>query len=126
MSSHYLRAFAATLGVLAVGGVAHASGPTPGALTSDRLKLPSGPNSVRGLAGEPEVNPFEAEVNYQVPIELPGGLGELTPSLALVYSGQLGNGPLGIGWQLPGVASRARRASACRTSTPPTSSSSRA
>ena len=46
-----------------VGGrVADASQPTPGGVTPDRLKLPSGPSSVRGLADEPSVDAFHAQV----------------------------------------------------------------
>jgi len=74
--------------------------PTAGALSPDRLKEPSGPGSVRGLADEPSVDAFHGEVEYQVPIELPAGYGGLAPKVALSYSGALGNGPIGIGWTL--------------------------
>ena len=79
---------------------AWAGRPIAGAVTSERVKLPSGPSSVRGLADEPTVDPFYAQLDYQVPIELPAGFGGLSPALALTYSGALGNGPLGIGWTL--------------------------
>jgi hypothetical protein len=42
--------------------------PTAGAVSPDRLKEPSGPSSVRGLADEPSVDAFHGEVEYQVPI----------------------------------------------------------
>jgi hypothetical protein len=94
----------AMIGLAALlGGTAYAGRPTAGSVTGERLKLPSGPSSVRGLAGEPEVDPFYAQVRYQVPIDLPAGLGGLAPSLALTYSGALGNGPMGIGWTLSGA-----------------------
>lgn len=83
--------------------VATAAPPAPGALTPDRVKLPSGPGSIRGLAAEPEVDPFYGQVKYEVPIDLPAGLGALAPKLSLSYTGVLGNGPLGIGWSLPSV-----------------------
>jgi RHS repeat-associated protein len=86
--------------VALLGTQAHAERPVAGAVTSDRLKLPSGPSSVRGLADEPAVDAFYAQVNYEVPIELPSGFGGLAPQLALTYSGALGNGPMGIGWSL--------------------------
>ncbi len=86
--------------VLARGGLAHADRPSPGSISAERLKVPSGPSSVRGLADEPQVDPFNAQLDYQVPIELPNGLGGLTPSLTLTYSGALGNGAVGIGWSL--------------------------
>lgn len=78
----------------------NAARPAAGSVTSERLKVPSAPSSVRGLADEPSVDPFLAQLRYQVPIELPGGFGGLAPAVALVYSGALGNGPLGIGWSL--------------------------
>lgn len=80
--------------------LASAGRPVAGALTPERLKLPSGPGSVRGLADEPSVDAFHAQLTYQIPIDLPGGLGGLAPRLSLSYSGALGNGPLGIGWTL--------------------------
>lgn len=87
----------------ALAGPAEAARPVAGALAPDRLKLPSGPNSVRGLTDEPEVDPFYAKVGYSVPIDVPAGWGGLAPSLAFTYSGALGNGPLGIGWDMPGA-----------------------
>lgn len=86
--------------LVAVAPAVHAARPTAGSVTPDRLKLPSGPSSVRGLADEPTVDPFLAQIGYQVPIDVPAGYGGLAPSLGLVYSGQLGNGPIGIGWSL--------------------------
>jgi hypothetical protein len=88
---------------LAGSPAAHAARPVAGSVTPERLKLPSGPSSVRGLADEPAVDPFYAQINYAVPIELPGGFGGLAPALALSYSGALGNGPMGIGWTLSQV-----------------------
>src|ERR1700733_10609841 len=83
-----LAALAGTLWLAAA--PAQAARPDPGAVTPERLELPSGPNSGRGLADQPTVDPFAAQVGYQVPIELPAGLGGLTPSLGLSYSGLLG------------------------------------
>ncbi len=92
-----------TMGVASGAPPAHAASPTAGAITGERLKLPSGPSSVRGLAEEPTVVPFYGQIGYSVPIELPSGLGKLAPSLAFTYSGALGNGALGIGWTMPGA-----------------------
>src|SRR5262249_50725742 len=84
---------------------AHAvEGPAPGAATAQTLKLPDGPGSLRGMANDPSVNLFSGQVNYEVPIELPGARHEFHPSLALVYRGDLGNGPLGVGWSMRNVA----------------------
>lgn len=91
-----------TLGAAAAVPEAHAAGPVAGAVTAERLKLPSGPSSVRGLADEPTVDPFYGQIGYSVPIEVPEGLGKLAPALSLTYSGALGNGALGIGWTMPG------------------------
>jgi RHS repeat-associated protein len=91
---------AAVMAAMLSPAAVRADRPAPGSVTAERLKLPSGPSSVRGLADEPSVDPFMALLQYQVPIELPSGLGSLTPSLALTYSGALGNGSLGIGWTL--------------------------
>jgi RHS repeat-associated protein len=74
--------------------------PVPGALSPQTLRLPDGPGSVRGLADSPTVNVFSAQVSYSIPIELPQAAGGFSPQLALSYSGDLGNGPLGIGWTL--------------------------
>src|SRR5262245_36904284 len=75
-------------------------GPLPGAVSAQTVKLPSGPGSVRGLADNAQVSGFTGQVQYAVPIELPAGPGGLTPFLSLGYDGSLGNGPLGVGWQL--------------------------
>lgn len=102
-----LRSLAAALAGLscwlAGGASGRAAGPVAGSVNAERLKFLSGPNSVRGLADEPEVDPFFAQVTYEVPIDLPAGRGQFGPSLSLSYSGALGNGPLGLGWSLPSV-----------------------
>ena len=38
--------------------------------------------------------------NFQIPIAVPPGTGEIHPALGLRYSGDVGNGLLGIGWSL--------------------------
>jgi hypothetical protein len=101
--SAVLAGLGVTLGVAALAPAAQAAGPVAGAVTAERLKLPSGPSSVRGLADEPTVDPFYGQIGYSVPIEAPAGYGELAPALALTYSGALGNGALGIGWTMPGA-----------------------
>ncbi len=102
----HVRGVSAVLASIAfiIGGAGHALAsagrPSAGALTPERLKLPSGPSSVKGLADEPSMDVFDAQLKYAVPIDLPGGYGGLAPSLSLSYSGVLGNGPLGVGWTL--------------------------
>ncbi|MFH0903222.1 MAG: SpvB/TcaC N-terminal domain-containing protein, partial [Pseudomonadota bacterium] len=63
------------------------------------LKLPDGPGSVQGLADSVSVGMFSGQVEYSVPIAVPT-TGGMAPSLALDYSGALGNGPVGVGWTL--------------------------
>lgn len=41
---------------------------------------------------------------YSVPLNLPPGIGELMPGLAISYNSQVGNGLLGVGWSLEGVS----------------------
>jgi RHS repeat-associated protein len=79
---------------------ADAAGPTPAAATATKAVLPDRPGSVRGLADEASVNVFSGQIDYSVPIELPKGRAEFGPSLSLSYTGELGNGPLGVGWSL--------------------------
>jgi RHS repeat-associated protein len=94
-------ATAAALALLAVSGTAHAlGGPSPGAVSAQTVKLPSGPGSVRGLAEDAQVSSFTGQVQYSVPIDLPAGPGGFAPQLSLGYAGELGNGPLGVGWML--------------------------
>jgi RHS repeat-associated protein len=82
--------------------VAHAvGGPAPGAVSAQTVTAPSGPGSVRGLAADATVSAFSGQVEYRVPIELPTSAGGFAPTLALTYRGELGNGPLGVGWSLP-------------------------
>ncbi len=94
-------ATAAALALLASSGTAHAlGGAAPGAVSAQTVKLPSGPGSVRGLAEDAQVSSFTGQVQYSVPIDLPVGPGGFGPKLALGYAGELGNGPLGVGWGL--------------------------
>src|SRR4051812_26790823 len=101
----WATAFAATLASLSFSAPAAAgSPPSPGALSAATLKLPDGPASVRGLGDSASVEVFSAQVDYSVPIDLPAGPGDFRPRLALTYSGGLGNGTVGIGWSLGGIA----------------------
>ncbi len=91
---------AALLACTLAAGEAAAGGPAPAAATATRAVAPDGPGSVRGLGDEASVNVFSAQVAYGVPMELPKGRGGFGPSLSLSYSGELGNGPVGVGWSL--------------------------
>jgi RHS repeat-associated protein len=80
--------------------------PTPGAITAQTLHLPGAPGSVQGLADPATVKIFTGQVDYNIPINLPAGRGGFGPSLAINYSGERGNGPLGVGWSLGQIAIR--------------------
>jgi hypothetical protein len=98
---------AALVAAAAAAGPAHAAGgPAPGAASASTVKLPDGPGSVAGLGGEAEVGVFSAQVGYGVPFELPAAPGGFGPSVSLSYAGELGNGPVGVGWSLSVAAIR--------------------
>lgn len=102
-----VAAFAGAGAILAGAQTAWAlQGPAPGAVSANTVKLPDGPASVHGLGDKVSPNLFMAQVGYSVPIDLPAGVAGFGPHLALTYSGDLGNGPLGIGWSLPGIEIR--------------------
>ncbi len=97
-----MRIYLMTLGLLAAlafPGTARAQAPAAGGVSAKTLTLPSGPGSVQGLADAASVNVHSAQIGYSVPISLPQD-GNLSPSLALSYSGDLGNGSMGIGWAI--------------------------
>jgi hypothetical protein len=100
-------ACAALLGTL-VGSqdAAALQGPTSGAATAKTLILPSKPGSVKGLSDEASIGAFSGQISYSVPLDLPAGRGGFGPGLSLTYSGDLGNGPLGVGWSLGQIAIR--------------------
>jgi RHS repeat-associated protein len=80
---------------------ARAAGKPPeGAVSAQTVRLPSGPGSVRGLAPDPEVSPFSGQASYAIPLELPKTSRGFAPAIDLSYHGELGNGPLGIGWSV--------------------------
>lgn len=88
------------LALLSARAEALVGGPSPGAVTSQTAKIPDGPGSIKGLADSSEVGLFTGQVAYDLALELPKGRGGSAPSVSLGYSGELGNGPLGLGWRL--------------------------
>jgi RHS repeat-associated protein len=74
--------------------------PVPGAVTAQTVRLPDGPGSVHGLADPASIKVFSGQVGYSIPIALPAGRAGFGPSLALTYSGEFGNGPVGVGWTI--------------------------
>jgi RHS repeat-associated protein len=79
-------------------------GPSPGAVTAQTLVLPDKPGSIKGLADPASVKVFSGQVAYSIPIVMPPGRAGFGPSLALSYSGELGDGPVGVGWSLGSFA----------------------
>ena len=49
-------------------------------------------------------NLFTGSASYSIPIKLPEGPGNFTPSLGLQYNSDRGNGWLGLGWELSGLS----------------------
>lgn len=55
-----------------------------------------------GLRGQFSVNARGAAI-YSLPLEIPSGVGGLTPSLSLTYNSQSKDGIAGVGWNLSGI-----------------------
>ena len=81
-------------------------GPGPGAVTSATLKLPDKPASVARAVGRGVgINVFSGPDSVPDPNRVsPRGPRVRALALRLHYSGELGNGPLGIGWALARIA----------------------
>jgi Salmonella virulence plasmid 65kDa B protein/Insecticide toxin TcdB middle/N-terminal region/FG-GAP-like repeat len=59
------------------------------------------------IPGKFSVGPT-GNANYSIPIAVPPGTAGMTPSLSLDFSSQSGNGIVGVGWSLSGLASIGR------------------
>jgi RHS repeat-associated protein len=70
-------------------------------VSPSRLKLPKGPGSIEGIGENAEPNLSMGLLTYGVPIQIPSGYAQATPSLRLTYSSGAGNSEVGIGWSLP-------------------------
>ncbi|SEN09541.1 RHS repeat-associated core domain-containing protein [Chitinophaga rupis] len=70
----------------------------------DVLPLPSGGGSMQPIDEAFKTDLGTGTGSYQVPIKLPKGLNNFTPSLALKYSTGRGNSPFGMGWSLDMMA----------------------
>jgi len=69
-------------------------------VSDSRVSLPAGPGSIDGAAQNASVNPNMGSMAFSVPLELPPGFAQATPSLQLTYSSMAGNSSLGMGWDL--------------------------
>ncbi len=70
-------------------------------VSDSRVSLPAGPGSIGGAAQNASVNPNMGSMSFSVPLELPQGFAQATPSLQIGYSSMAGNSSLGMGWDLP-------------------------
>lgn len=64
--------------------------------------IPSGYTPVNASVGE------SGEASISIPITVPPGTGGMEPKLAIAYSSQGGNGPLGVGFGVSGISAVAR------------------
>lgn len=62
---------------------------------------------VGALPGNLNVSDMGAAI-YSIPLQLPQGLGKMTPEISIVYNSQSGNGMLGWCWDLSGLSSIVR------------------
>jgi hypothetical protein len=65
------------------------------------ISVPKGPGSIEGLGEsfQPSLNTGTA--SYGIGLQVPPGTAGHGPGVRLSYEGGGGNGPLGIGWNLP-------------------------
>jgi RHS repeat-associated protein len=71
---------------------------------TDVLPLPSGGGSMQPIDEAFKTDLGTGTGSYQVPVKLPKGVNNFTPSLALKYSTGKGNGPFGLGWSMDMMA----------------------
>ncbi len=75
--------------------------PTEGLLGGPPM---SGCDGVVGaLPGELNISDFGGAI-YSIPIQMPQGIGSITPNIAVTYNSQASNGLLGWGWDLSGLS----------------------
>lgn len=77
-------------------------------LPEGRVRGPDAPGSLNGLEASFDVSPATGALAYSLPLRLPPADLDVDPGLALAWSANAGNGPLGLGWML-------RVPSLCRT-----------
>ncbi len=69
-------------------------------VSDSRVSLPEGPGSISGAGDNASVNANMGSMSFAVPIEVPQGFPEATPSLDIAYNTMGGNTSLGIGWDV--------------------------
>ena len=96
--------------------------PVPGESLEARINpywLPPPPGPITGGPGQDDdgvvgtlngilsINPLGAAV-YQIPLDIPTGTCGMQPKLTLSYNSQVGNGYMGVGWNIIGLSSITR------------------
>jgi hypothetical protein len=79
--------------------------PPPGPITGGPGQDDDG--VVGTLNGILSINPQGAAV-YQIPLDIPTGTCGMQPKLTLSYNSQVGNGYMGVGWNIIGLSSITR------------------
>ncbi|WP_169313874.1 SpvB/TcaC N-terminal domain-containing protein [Stackebrandtia nassauensis] len=65
------------------------------------ISAPTGGGAIRGIGEKFAANPVTGTATTTVPIATSPGRSGFAPSLTLGYDSGAGNGPFGLGWQLP-------------------------
>lgn len=65
------------------------------------VNLPKGGGAIRGIGEKFATNPVTGTGGLTVPLPVSPGRGGVGPSLQLAYDSGTGNGPFGLGWQVP-------------------------
>ncbi|MFI6504875.1 SpvB/TcaC N-terminal domain-containing protein [Nonomuraea typhae] len=82
------------------GGPSAGGGRAPGPLTP-MLSMPKGGGAIRGLGERFGANAPLGTAAMTIPLPLSPSRSDFQPDLALSYDSSSGNGPFGLGWQLP-------------------------
>ncbi|MBI3798459.1 MAG: hypothetical protein HY268_16040 [Deltaproteobacteria bacterium] len=65
------------------------------------ITLPKGGGAIRGIGEKFSANPVTGTASMTIPVFASPGRSSFSPSLVLSYDSGAGNGPFGIGWNLP-------------------------
>ncbi len=70
-------------------------------ISAPQISLPKGGGAIRGIGEKFQVNPVTGTGSLSVPIYTTPGRSDFYPKLSLSYDSGSGNGPFGLGWNLP-------------------------
>ncbi|MCC2314104.1 SpvB/TcaC N-terminal domain-containing protein, partial [Cellulomonas xiejunii] len=77
------------------------AGPPVGPIAPPPISLPKGGGAIRGIGEKFAANPVTGTATMTVPIATSPGRAGFGPQLTLSYDAGSGNGPFGLGWELP-------------------------